>query len=743
MAPQRRWSDGLRPRAVLPRFGRTRRLASSLSMLAATLESTTDGILVVDRDGRVVGRNGRFTQLWQLPPDDAAGALEEPLLAMAAQQCRDPEGFRATVAEVYERPDLVADDEVELLDGRVFSRHTRPQLIDGHVVGRVWSFRDRTAERRLESDLRRLAYTDDLTGLPNRALFMDRGRAMAAAAATGDGRLGVAVLDLDHLKDVNDQLGHQAGDEVLRVAALRLRAAARGEDLVARLGGDEFGVLMPHASPATAAAVLQRMADAMSAPVQLCGRTVTSSLSGGSSVGAGAPDGASPGGSTVSLEALLHEADLAMYRAKADGRGRVRAYDADVSRADPRTAAAEVQEILQDPESLTTVLQPICQLSNGLLVGHESLSRFPGRNHREVGEWFALARATGSAPELEARSIEQGRASHDASAGTYLTVNVSPSVLGSDAVQAALSGDLNGLVVEVTEDSRLDLTELARLLDQLRRRGAMVAMDDTGAGYDGLRRLVRLRPEIVKLDRELVHAVHEHPEKRALVEALVSFCRQTGATMCAEGIETADELRCLADLGVHLGQGWLVGRPAAGAPGVTEAAVQACGSVGPTTPGDLDRLRAHLDLAVTVHDVAQAAQRSLAGLQADHLDVALLDGDDLVQVEDSGWTSLQSRYVVADYPATAAVLRGGPPLSVRTDDPDADPAEVRLLRELGFGSLLVLPLVDDGTPTGVIEVYSRAQRTFSDRQVRLGQLLADEVSDALGRVRRGVRATSP
>jgi PAS domain S-box-containing protein len=151
------------------------RLAASLSLLAATLESTADGILVVDRDGRVVGHNTRFQLLWGLPAAVRTGDEETSLLARATERVADPAGFRARVAELYAQPDLVATDEVELRDGRVFSRYTQPQRIDGVVVGRVWSFRDRTAERRLEQDLRRMAFTDELTGLPNRALFMTRG----------------------------------------------------------------------------------------------------------------------------------------------------------------------------------------------------------------------------------------------------------------------------------------------------------------------------------------------------------------------------------------------------------------------------------------------------------------------------------------------------------------------------------------------------------------------------------------
>ena len=716
------------PSGLRRRLSRTDPLAASLSMLAATLESTADGILVVDLAGRIVGRNTKFGQMWGMPPEVLDRQDVTPLLDHAAGQTADPASFRARIAELDADPDMVATDEVELADGRVFSRYTQPQRIDGRVAGRVWSFRDRTAERRLEQGLRRMAYTDELTGLPNRALFMARGRAMAEAAEATGRPLGVAVLDLDHLKAVNDQLGHRSGDEILAVAATRLRAAARAEDVVARLGGDEFGVLLPDASPATVEAVLQRMADAMSGALVLCGRTVSATVSGGSSVGTGA--------GTVCLETLLHEADLAMYRAKSGGRGRVHAYDEQISRSDPRTAAAEVHDVLADPQGLTVVRQPICQLSTGVLVGHEALSRFPGRSHRDVGEWFALARDGGTAPALESRAITLAREEHDPAGGTYLTVNVSPSVLGAALLQDALCGDLTGLVIEVTEDSRLDMTELSRLLERLRGRGARIAMDDTGAGYDGLRRLVRLRPEIVKLDRELVHAVHQHPEKRAMVEALVSFCRQTGSVMCAEGIENVEELRTLVELGVDLGQGWFVGRPASGWPPVSRAAAEACGGIGDVTPGDMDRLRAQLDRAATVFDVAQAAQRALTALQADDLCVSLLDGGDLVQVDRPAWTTNAHRWVLSDYPATESCLARSTILAVRADDPAADAAEVRQMREAGYRSLLAVPLDRDGEPRGLLEVFSRANRSWSDREVRVCRYLADEVSDALDRIER-------
>ena len=187
-------------------------------------------------------------------------------------------------------------------------------------------------------------------------------------------------------------------------------------------------------------------------------------------------------------------------------------------------------------------------------------------------------------------------------------MNVSPEALQSPEVQSALAGDLTGLVIEITEHNELDGEQLLKAVAPLRARGAWIAVDDTGAGYANLQQLVRLRPDIVKLDRELVNDVHRHPEKRALVEALVSFCRRTGAELCAEGIEVVEELVTLADLGVGLGQGWL----RAGHPGFGEASAQARAVTGGQTfgagPDDLSPVPARIEASPVLFDLGGAVR---------------------------------------------------------------------------------------------------------------------------------------
>ena len=252
-----------------PRLPALDTLAASQSLLAATLESTTDGILVVDLQGTVVGRNSAFDDLWHTPPHLAGTDDDGALLHHAMSQLVDPEQFLARVGELYARPTVSTQDELLLLDGRVLERYSAPQRTADRVVGRVWRFRDVTAERRLRADLERQAYTDPLTGLANRTRFMHD----LQAALDGAGPAGPAVclLDLDGFKFVNDALGHRAGDRVLQSVAERLTALVPADATVARLGGDEFGIVLPHDHADDADALCARAVERLSLPVAVLG----------------------------------------------------------------------------------------------------------------------------------------------------------------------------------------------------------------------------------------------------------------------------------------------------------------------------------------------------------------------------------------------------------------------------------------------------------------------------------------
>jgi EAL domain-containing protein (putative c-di-GMP-specific phosphodiesterase class I) len=233
--------------------------------------------------------------------------------------------------------------------------------------------------------------------------------------------------------------------------------------------------------------------------------------------------------------------------------------------------------LIARPEAVRPVFQPIVALASGEPVGYEALARFEGKPGLPPSWWFSQAHRFGLGAALEAESVGAALAAENRPSGTFLSINLSPSALASSQVRERLPSDLRGIVLEITEEERvLDVEGLQRDLDPLRARGARIAVDDAGEGYAGLQQVMSMRADIIKLDRALVADVNTDPAKVALIGSLVHFARSTGAAICAEGIETLDELRVLIHLGVAYGQGWALGRPGAPWPRVNAEAARMC-----------------------------------------------------------------------------------------------------------------------------------------------------------------------
>jgi len=286
-------------------------LRETLSLLTATLDSTADGILVVNTAGKITSFNRRFAEMWHLPESVLAPRDDAAAIAFVMDQLVSPEAFEEKVNEVYASPDAEINDALEFKDGRVFERYSRPQRVDGALAGRVWSFRDVTERRRLENELSHQAFHDSLTGLANKVLFQDRLHLAVARCERTQSRLAFLFLDLDGLKTVNDSLGHAAGDELLRAAAKALGGCLRTVDTAARLGGDEFAVLIEDVSqPSDAVRLAKRILKAFRKPFLVGSKAVSATVSIGITFSA-------PG---VTSDQLLRNADLAMYAAKERGK---------------------------------------------------------------------------------------------------------------------------------------------------------------------------------------------------------------------------------------------------------------------------------------------------------------------------------------------------------------------------------------------------------------------------------------
>jgi diguanylate cyclase (GGDEF)-like protein len=413
--------------------------------------------------------------------------------------------------------------------------------------------------------LEELAHRDPLTGLANHRHFQEvLGRELDLAGELGRA-VTVVLIDIDDFKFINESRGHPFGDEVLRAAATSLSSAMRNLGVVARVGGDEFGIILPDAEGGRAVA----LADACRSAVEAAG-TVPGSLRCSAGV-ACFPDDARTSG------ALLQLADGSLAWAKDSGGARARRYDPEHVFVVTDEQREEFARLIGKRDLVRPVYQPIVSLASGEPVGYEALARFDGKPGLPPSWWFSQAHRFGLGASLEADTVRLALSAPDRPEGTFLSVNLSPSALGSAEVREQLPADLSGIVVEITEEERvLDVDALHQHLDPLRARGARIAVDDAGEGYAGLQQVMRMRADVIKLDRALIAEVHADPAKIALVGSLVHFARSTGASICAEGIETLDELRVLIHLGVATGQGWALARPGEPWPRVNTEAARIC-----------------------------------------------------------------------------------------------------------------------------------------------------------------------
>jgi len=298
-------------------------LGEMLSVLTATLDSTTDGVLVVDSHGTIVSFNRRFVDMWQIPEEVLRQPDRSEALKLAVEQLKQPDDLLKRVSDIEMMTGSTSFDTLDLKDGRVFECYSQPQVVNDAVVGRVWCFRDVTERRQSEETIRHLAYHDVLTDLPNRALLADR--LTVALAQAHRTRLPVAVmfLDIDRFKLINDTLGHVVGDELLKQVGSELSGLVRDGDTVARVGGDEFTLLLTGIDDGdTVSIIARRILETIRQPRTLADQElrVTTSLG----VAMFPADG-------ETAEVLLRHADTAMYRAKQQGRDNFQTYTPSMS----------------------------------------------------------------------------------------------------------------------------------------------------------------------------------------------------------------------------------------------------------------------------------------------------------------------------------------------------------------------------------------------------------------------------
>ena len=531
--------------------------------LQATLESTTDGILVTDLSGRIRAFNKRFASIWGLPETLLAERQDDAVFDWMRRSVVDAETYSRRLAQLSDLTQLPASERFTLQTGQVIERSCQPQLWRGQPCGQVWAFRDLTelvqAGRRIES----LVRTDALTGLFNRSQM---GQALTDAlrqARRSGGALAVLLLDLDRFKQINDSLGQHIGDRVLLDCADRLKACLRQGDVVARVGGDQFALLVHEADSQGAEAAAQRVIDAVSAPSAVDGMQFTLTCSVG--VTEFPADG-------HDAETLLRHAESAMKRAKQGGRSCFRFHraqqDADM-RARMRLDHAMRQALASQRFRLH--YQPQIDLKTGSVVGAEALIRWRDPELGEVspGQFIPVAEETGFIIAIGDWVLEQAvrQAARWRDSGLTLPVSVNVSALQFQQADFAervaavlqqhqLAGEL--LELELTESILVhDADETLARLDRLSGQGVRLAIDDFGTGYSSLAYLRRFPIDRLKIDRSFVMRVPADESDAAIVRAIVQMAQALSIKVIAEGVETEAQRRFLLDLGCDEFQGFL------------------------------------------------------------------------------------------------------------------------------------------------------------------------------------------
>ena len=560
-------------RYALERHRVERALRRSEERYALAVLGANDGIWDWDLDTREIYLSPRWKQMLGYGaselPDDA-----EAWFSRVAPDDRDTLRSALAAAASNGQTHVVLEHRMIRRDGALLWVLTRGALVrdaEGRVVRLAGSMTDISARKRAEESLIYDAFHDGLTGLANRSLFLDRlAVALAGRRRSPANRFAVLFLDLDRFKTVNDSLGHAVGDQLLVAIARRLEKLTRPSDTVARLGGDEFALIAGGvADGAGAAHVADRIQQRLAEPFTIEQQEVFVTAS----IGIALPDC-----EATNAESLLRDADLAMYRAKAVGRGRYEVFDHELHRAAVALLKLET-ELRRAVAAGDFVMhyQPIVELSSGRIVGFEALTRWvhPERGLVLPAHFIAVAEETSLVVPLcwfvlehACRQAREWQQYYPSDPPLFISVNVSGKLFAQEGAVEQLLRILERsrlapecLRLEVTESVVLehgdDVMERLRLL---RGMGVQLSIDDFGTGYSSLSYLQRFRYDELKIDRSFVRDL-ALADSRVIVETILQLASHLGIGVVAEGVETAEQLALLQRLGCPFAQGFWFARP--------------------------------------------------------------------------------------------------------------------------------------------------------------------------------------
>ena len=571
-----RWADGkyrtvsMLSRDITARKQTERALEENRDFLKAVIDAVPDPMFVVEGDGHhLVLGNDAFCHLIGQPDPGVGKTAADFHSREQADRFWAEDDRTLAGGGVRESEDTHID-----ADGRTHTalvKRTPLTLADGSKVI-VAVIRDITERKGLEAQLTRLAYYDHLSGLPNRALFLDRLRQALARGERQGRAVTILFLDLDNFKVINDSLGHGVGDRLLAAVAERLRSTLRAGDTAARFGGDEFAVLLEDASVEThAREAANRIVRSLHASIAIDTHEISPSFSIGVAVSSSGCE---------SPEDMLRHADLAMYRAKANGKAQYAVFDRAMATdaMDRLTLESELRQALAR-DQLSLEYQPIVDLATGRVVEVEALLRWdhPRLGRVSPARFIPVAEETGLIVpigewvlERACRRAQSWRTTMPNARDLIVSVNLSarqfrhPELVADVARIVRDTGLAPGaLKLELTESVVMQhMSSAIATMQQLKALGARLAIDDFGTGYSSLSYLQRFPVDTLKIDGSFVHGFNRDRRDMAIVRSVIALARGLDLSVTAEGIETAEQLVELQALGCDYGQGYYLARPA-------------------------------------------------------------------------------------------------------------------------------------------------------------------------------------
>ncbi len=542
-------------------------LAQSLSLLMATLEATADGILVLDNNGNVVRFNQKFLNLWSISEDINSIKDKNQILELACRQV-----LQSDICCFQQSKTLSKQNNnqlIELKNNKILECCIQIQQINQENVGSVWSFSDITEREKRENIIKHQAFHDSLTGLANRSYFNLQLKKSLIEVHNSEEMLAVIFFDLDHFKKINDTLGHDTGDILLKKLVQRLNNCIRDNDLISRWGGDEFTLLLPKIScRQDATTIANRILNSLQSAFKIKNHYLRVTCSIGIAV---YPDDGEDG------ETLLKNADIALYQAKYRGRNNYQHYNHNFnSQAHQRLDIENKLYSALENQEFVLYYQPIIDIITGKIVKMEALLRWQRPDVGLIGPniFIPLAEENGQIVAIGEWVLEtactQNQLWHSMGMKSLsVSVNLSARQFQQQDIVSRVNDILNktnlpssALELEITETVTIENKDIAKtILGQFHHMGISLAMDDFGTGYSSLSYLKEFSFDTIKIDRFFVKNVLDSPEDTAILKAIVSLGQGLNVKVVAEGVETLEITDFLKNLQCQYMQGYYFSRP--------------------------------------------------------------------------------------------------------------------------------------------------------------------------------------